>query len=1588
MTFTFVDEEELTLHLGYNTDIYESYLTDRIFSHFEMLITTAIDEPQLSLEKINYLTPAEERQLVFSFNQLSIPYPAEKTFLDLFDEQARISPQSIAIRFGDKQLTYGELFDKSNQLAQSIKQQGIVPRSRIILCFNQHLDLAIVGMLGILKSGCAYVPVDPAYPEERVQYILQDTKAACIVSNSKDAEVFKSKEVPIVLLDTFTFSTDAASHSGSVQDHYTAYIIYTSGSTGTPKGVLVSHQNIMDYLFGLSDKIRFETNTSYALMSTLSTDLGNTALFSALVSGATLHLFSKDFLKESFSIHEYFSKHRIDCIKIVPSYWRSLYMDSMPLLPRNMIIFGGEALSHELIDDIQRVQPQLTIVNHYGPTETTIGKLIFLVDKTRSQYKQVPIGKGFSNTKLYITNPYFSLCPTGVIGELLIGGDGVSAGYLNNEALTKERFVDDVFLKDGRKLYRTGDLVLMYPDGNIEFKGRMDDQVKIRGYRVELAEIEKQLSALDEVNQAVVIARKDQGDHSIVAYFTADHRLDKKSVKAALEKRLPEHLWPGYFVQLDALPFTSNGKVDKKQLPAVSESDLIKEAYSVPVTKEEQLLATIWSAVLNQEAIGKKDNFYNLGGESIKSILITSKLKQLGYTLKVDQLLRNPVLEDAAKLMIQNTLHIDQSEVTGWVSLTPVQHYFLNNPSFVNKQHYNHSVLLRSDDVMDSVILEQCVRLLIRHHDALRMSYRYSNGEWLQTNEGIAQSNFKLQSYDLTGSPDAVKAMAEIGEALQSSFDIASGNLVRAAHFKTMNGDHVAIIIHHLVIDGVSWRIFLEDFFHLYHSLRAGNVPSLPLKTNSFKSWSLALNQFAKSKKLQKERSYWESLAGRVLPLPMDFEADGGPIIMDREEHMSLDRLTTQQLLTGVHHRYSTEINDLLLTGLALSVREVFSVSTVSVKMEGHGRNEIIEGMDTGRTIGWFTSLYPLLLDINGCGSPEEAVVKVKDSLRIIPNKGIGYGILHYLDQPLPLIPTSIKFNYLGDLDFKATDPVFQFASQKIGNDVAPENTQSDSLLEITGLLKKDQLHFCIRYANDRYKEKSIKRLLSEYKKQLENITVLLSSPGEPVLTPSDLTFKELSVSQLATLNSENNVEDVYELSPLQNGIYYHWLLNKSSTLYFNQVSYRLKMHFGSIASIKEAYYQLIQRYAVLRTSFTNDIAPVALQVVRRNVAGNFYYEQFSPFTEIERTQYLESLKASDRARGFNLEEPSQMRLHIVDYGDASLEFIWSYHHVITDGWCFAILVNDFFQLLQGIELQQPVNLPVPKLYASYIQWLSGVDPDESLNYWKNYLYGYNKPVKLPFTNPLESGHLFERCVERLTLEDELYSSISGLCNSLQITQSTFMQSVWGYLLSKYNHVQDVVFGAVVSGRSISLNGIENMVGLFINTIPVRIRYQLSDTPVDLLKRIHTDALEGSAHHQVNLADIQTQSEAGMRLIDHILVFENVPAQEVLSGKGVSPTAGPELFTLQDYDLYRQSNYDFEIAFIPTGNSLMLEFQYNGKVYTASSVLLLMNHFIRLMKQFAHAPSSSLQSIDAGLNLQSEEKLKNKNRLKLSQIKQ
>ncbi|MCA2683033.1 MAG: amino acid adenylation domain-containing protein [Microcystis sp. M038S2] len=1116
----------------YDSDLFTPERITRMVGHFQTLLKGIVANPQQTVGELPLLTESEKQQLLVEWNQTQTSYPDHYCIHQLFEEQVVKTPHAIALIDGEKSLTYEQLNQKANQLAYYLQNLGVKTEDLVGICIERSA-LMIIGLLGILKAGAAYVPLDPNYPSERLAYMLEDSAVSVLLTQENLVHTLPNYLGTIFCLD----------QDGKILDHHPqdnplhpmtsenlAYVIYTSGSTGKPKGVLIQHQSLLNLVSWHQNAFNITTIDRVTQLAGIAFDASVWEIWTYLTAGACLAIVPPDLLTSPKQLQEWLIAQKITVSFLPTPLAETLIpLDWSTNCPLRLMLTGGDKLN-----DFPPTSIPFTLVNNYGPTENTVVTTSVKIRPDLLTEKAPPIGRPISNTQVYILDQYQQPVPIGLPGELYIGGSGLAKGYLNRPELTDSKFIANPFSqKLSDRLYKTGDLVRYGNDGQIEFIGRIDHQVKIRGFRIELGEIETVLNQHTQVKEAIIIAREDQpGVKRLCAYVIASQNLTVSQLRLFLQEKLPQYMVPAFFVLLDAFPLTANGKNDRRALPqpALELEDEAAINFS-PCTETERILSEIWQRVLGLKTISINDNFFELGGDSILAIQIIAQANQAGLQITLKQLFCYQTIAQLATVAERVSVNqTTQDLVIGCVPLTPIQKWFFEQ-NLPERHHFNQSILLEVPNNLQPDLLKKTISKLLYHHDALRLRFVQQGEQW-QQNHSDDCNNFAFEKVDLfhLSCHEQLTQMAEISEVQQRVLNLEEGPLMAVVFFALGESGKMLIVIHHLAVDGISWRIILEDFVTIYQQLETQKPRQLPPKTSSFKTWAEELQNYAKTPEFHAQFKYWLNRDfSSVSPLPVDAQGDAQSNIVAHAKTVcfTLTEEQTRLLLQEVPQAYNTQINDILLTALV----QAFSHWTGSYKllldMEGHGRENVIESVNLSRTVGWFTSIFSVFLTLENLDHPGECLKSIKEQLRQITNRGFDYGIGYYLNSDLTIQSqlknypkAQVSFNYLGQFTSHQIGDMGWKLSQESSGSIHSPLGQRSHLIAILGIVVDGQLDMEWQYSENFHHQTTIKNLVAAYRDSLESlINHCLSAEGG--YTPSDFPDADLNQAELDELLSE-----------------------------------------------------------------------------------------------------------------------------------------------------------------------------------------------------------------------------------------------------------------------------------------------------------------------------------------------------------------------------------------------------------------------------------------------------------------------------------
>jgi amino acid adenylation domain-containing protein/non-ribosomal peptide synthase protein (TIGR01720 family) len=1524
-------------------------------SRFLRLMDAVIANPQLRVHDLDVLTSRERAALLafsppqrgegaqradegsFSLSQeRDHPSSAFGTFsprggekaeqiVTVFEATVARHPDATAVLSGTTTITYAELHTRSTTLAHSLLARGVTPGSLVALRFERRPEL-VIAMLAVLKAGAAYLPLDLAYPPERIDFLIRDSGAQFVLTNV-DGEA-GSCDLPR------TSANDLA------------YVMYTSGSTGVPKGIAVPHGAVIR-LVRHTDYVALGPGDRIAQVATTSFDAATFEIWGALLNGGTLVILPRETILTPASFAAALEEHRIDTMFLTTALFNQIARE-VPHAFRGLrdLLFGGETVDPHSVRTVLRHGPPKRLLHVYGPTENTTFSTWHRIDDVAADATNVAIGRPIAQSRAYVLDARLEPVPVGVTGELYVAGRGLADRYVHRSALTAERFVADPHASEaGARMYRTGDLVRWTPDLALEYLGRTDRQVKIRGFRIEPGEIEAALHAQPGVAHAAVIAR----DGQLIAYVVLSlppaancQPPTNDALRDALSARLPEFMIPAAFVFLDALPLTPNGKLDRAVLPAPSR-DL--ETYRAPRTRAEEILCDVFADVLKLDRAGIDDNFFRHGGDSISSIQLVSRARRAGLELTPRDVFEQPTVQAlaaVARLAAARTIE----DGTGDVVPTPVMHWFLERGGELRR--FSQSLLLHVPRDLGEPALARALQALLDHHDALRM--RIDGESLFIAPRGSVDARDCLTRATFAELHDAARAA-------EDRLDSRNGRLVQAVWFE--DAARLLIVIHHFAVDGVSWRILIDDL--------AGAVSGADLEpaTTPFRSWARQLRERAHAPDVIAELPLWQSIVQRGGALLAGAELDPARDVVGTVEQFTIDLSpeVTTALLTTVPAAFHARVDDLLLAAFAIALGESRD-EPILVDLEGHGRDG---ELDLSRTTGWFTSLYPVALDVRGAD-----VKRIKEQLRAVPHGGLGYGLLRYLnEETAPLLASlpraQVSFNYLGRFDAHGGDDWSIDAARAVTLRGEPD-APLPHLLSINAVTldraDESRLSASWSWASALLARAEMRALAERWQSALEAIA--RDSIGG--FTPSDFPLVALTQQQIEQLEATvPDLEDVLPLSPLQEGLVFQSRFDENAPdVYTVQIAVELEGPLDP-ARMRRAAQALLARHANLRAAVVDIHRP--LQVIARvNV----------PWREedVAREQLDEWLEL-ERADRFVLSQAPLLRFAQLRLDDSHHVLVFTCHHLLMDGWSLPLLFGDLLAFYRG---EEP---PPVRPYRDYLAWLRTRDDDAALTAWRAALAGVEgttrlaaerwRPAGWPGAVPAPTGgetppsqpartpalhcylsvvaaaarrrpapadaaasraagegrgnpthmpqaqaadtphraaaraalHRYLRVVAKVErrrpgagggrrrdgarsaggtpalhcdLTVAFTTKLTTFARTRNLTPNTILQAAWALVLAHLTGRDDVVFGITVSGRPADLPGVERMVGLFINTLPLRVQIRAGEPVGDLLKRIQQEQAALLPHQHLGLADIQRAAGIG-DLFDSLVVFENYPIE-------------------------------------------------------------------------------------------------------------
>ena len=1530
--------DSYVLDIEYDTNRYGATDMQRLLNAYATIVKQVCRQ-DMAVGDIELVGMHEKEMLKALGCGESLDYDFTNTMVDILQKQAARTPKATAIVYKDHQLTYAEVDTLTDRLAHHIKKIG-VDRGQAVGVMIERSELMLIYPMAIMKAGGAYMPLDPHFPEERLIFMCEDAGVKLILSEGNLVKNVMPSFTGDVIVSSELQQLPELSKPLVVETKAddAAVILFTSGSTGKPKGVVLEHHGVVNFAHWYAKEMKMDQTSKSVGYANFGFDAHMIDIYPTLLVGGTVHILPEELRMDLVAMNEY-----IETNGLTTAFFTTQIGCQMVSLFDNpclkSVSTGGEKMPPVK-------KPAYDFYNVYGPTECSLFSTYYKIEEEYFDADKSVIGKPLDNYQLYVVDKNLHLVPRGVPGELVIAGIGVGREYLNRPEITAEKFIE----VDGQKAYRSGDLVRWTEDGNIQFLGRIDNQVKLRGLRIELGEVEAVVAKYDGIRQVVVDVKEVNGVQHLCCYYVSDISIDENVLKTYLGENLTEFMVPTQYMQLEALPLTPNGKVNRKVLPMpVIENDV---EYIEPSTETEKVVAQYFANVLNLSTpVSVLDNFFSLGGDSIKAIRLVSMLRQEGLSLKVAQIMKLKTVSAiaAAASGVDEHFQIDQSNWSGKLPNSAIVQYFfdLNLPE---PTHFNQDIMLRCADRVDTEALNRCLDTIVKQHDVLRAQVK---NKMLDVRAYDSESRYyDFFEYQTEDNSD----IAGIGMMLQSTLDIEKGNMMRVAVFHANECDYVLIIIHHLVVDGISWRIIAEDLNIAYSNVMDGKEPKLPAKTHSYKYYVEAMERYKQSYTLSQEKNYWEKIRSRVV------EMEGSQVDDYSRKFnyttVQLDKNTTYDLLHNSNKAYNTEINDLLLTALGRAYCRLSKKKEVSIQLEGHGREPINEPLEIDRTVGWFTSVYPVVLTQLG-NDIRKDIRHTKETLHAIPNKGLGYGQLFGMDcHKAPMI----GFNYHGEFDEGGgSDTQFFSIEDNIahGSGVSKKNTFITNI-SINSLVSGGQLQYTAVYNTELFSADDMERFNECFLDELRNIVTHTALVEKSELTASDLgetTWTDDEFLQVYNSYMERgiSIRRIYPLTPMQESMLLKVMAEPDTTAY--RIFYQLNVNeLLSEEQVSLAAQIIMAKHEVLSTAFVYKNVSSYRQVLTDRPIP-VIMEDATAADDME--AFISDIRTRETNRGFDLQDDALMRIVCVKTSDTSCKLMLFFHHIIIDGWCLHLVFSDLKDaLINGAKIDvASIEDENAGVYEAHVRELGKRNRTESLEYWKNLLTGYEQKAVIPSHGRLPEDQRSDNSHAFLDIEPEIMNGLATICDKAGVTINSVVELVWGITLGVYNNTQDTVFVKVVSGRNSSSLNLSNVLGLCINSVPVRIKFDYNDTVVEALKKVQSQAAETNEHDYCPLSEIIAQTELQSELFQSVMAFENYPDEEKTDEPAALSITG------DDHNEEVFSDISFSVSTNDEKTKMLFNMSYDTALYRANDIQQVLDTIHELLKNIAEQGDVKLSSL-------------------------
>ncbi|WP_342755399.1 amino acid adenylation domain-containing protein [Pantoea sp. MBD-2R] len=1528
-----VDREQGLLHLILTCDgtLFPAAQVEAIGASYQRAAEALVNGTE-EVESVALMS-AQEREDIARRSSGDFPTSQPPSVLQAFQAAAARHPQAIAVMSAEGELDYATLDRRSSELAAHMQLAGLQPDVPVALLFERSLDLT-VAMLAAMKAACPYVPLATYLPQGRLAEILADVRPQATLSMKALQHILPvgSDAGRLFVLDALPDTSYPLPALKEAHPATLAYVLFTSGSTGRPKGIGIPASALANHMAWMQRRFPLAPGDRVLQKTPVGFDASVWEFWAPLMAGATLVLPADGVQNDAVAMLEAVQRNAITVLQVVPSVLDILI--GMPELAAcrslQRVFVGGEALQAATVERFASVLG-VPLINLYGPTEATI-------DSTFACYRGeagnvVSLGEPIDGVSVYVLDHCQQPAGVGIYGELWIAGAGLARGYWNRALDTATSFRPNPFSSQpGERMYRTGDVARWLPEGGLQYAGRSDSQIKLRGNRIELADIEAVLARQPGVTRnAVRVCGEGRGQ--LVAWVMGPAGQDPTQLLTALRAHLPDYMLPQRVIKVASWPLTPNGKTDYKALPAAAPEPGNPLVVVEPANQIESDLIGIWQGLLPHQTIGATENFFEVGGDSILAMQIAAEMRRRGWIMSPRHLFEQPTIRELAAVIVpvQNHYQPQHEAPAGLLPLSPTQRWFFDL-ALSSRAHWNQAVMIRVPQHIQPHRLYKALARLVSLHEAFRLSFLKKEGRWfaqLKENAGDWYSSVNVS--DLSAD-EYEKGMAALVESIQRTLNLEQGPLLKAVHIdKGLDKEgRLLLVIHHLIVDGVSWRILLNEI----NLLLEGDELSPP--PMGFAAW-LALQERAEMP--EAVRDYWLTQAEKAAE---DFQVpsfiqplNSGHYAQAKTIEKSFDRQTTQRLIDHSSQHLKARPVELLLTAIVCALSRWTDEERIALTLEGHGRDNA-EAWPLERATGWFTVLYPVMFDLKDTDSEMAVLQTVKKTLREVPDGGYGYGQLHDPAQ----LPT-LSFNYLGQFDESDEDGL-TVVDEAVGDNEDPQGKRPFSL-EIVAFIRAGKLTLrCV--FDDRIPEAStITAVIDSASSWLHKMLDREDVSSAWTLQDFPLADVEERSLPVALGDAGRHLADLWRATPVQEGMLFHSRLeNGASDVYLEQIVMRLHEDVDA-ALLAQAWNSVVNRHDALRVSFVWEDLDRPQQRVWRNVEV--------PFETVELPKEagdaaLEAFMAQDRQRGITLTVAPLMRVSLLRKDNKPWRLVWLHHHALLDGWSMAVIFSDLAECYRALKLNQSwPKTPAPS-WATYLRWLGQQKTTQEATgrYWRSYFQA------LELLSPVGEETTRTGIHQRLTtrLSPDLTRRLSRLAASQQVTLNTLTQSAYAVALARLTGRQDVLFGVTLSGRPAELAQSENMVGLFIQTLPLRVDCAPGAPVGTVFSRVQALQGEIEQHAHVHPADIQRWSglAAGQPLYDSVLIFENYPL-----GQGLVEASNS--LDIDVIEVLDHPHYAFSLYVKPRGAELTLEAVFDPERVEPARAALLLDGVSSLLAQLA-----------------------------------